>query len=58
MKIIKIKKPIICDTVMCNKLSSYEIETESYKGNMLICDDCFKKLQSIFKRSNKTNEQN
>ena len=57
MKLNKINKSLICDTVLCNKLSSFQIETGSYKGNMFLCEDCFKNLSNIFKRSTK-NEQN
>lgn len=51
MKVNKITKPLICDTVLCNKLSSYQIDTESYKGSMFLCENCYKKLQTILKRN-------
>lgn len=56
MKINKITKPLICDIVLCNKLSLYQVDTGSYKGPMFLCETCYKNLQSIFKRNMMNNE--
>ena len=58
MTIEKITNRIICDTVGCNTYSSYQITTNSYKGNMTLCKECFKKLQNITKRIKDNNEVN
>ena len=57
MKVNKITKPLICDTVFCNKLSSYQVDTDSYKGPIFLCENCYKNLQTILKR-NPTNHGN
>lgn len=51
MKLTKINKPIKCDTVMCNKTSLYEIISNSYKGNMYLCETCFTNFQKLFRRT-------
>lgn len=56
MKLIKINKPIKCDTVMCNNHSNFEIITNSYKGTMYLCESCFISLQKIIKRTLTKNE--
>ena len=53
----KIYKQIKCDTVMCHKNSSYQITTNSYKGDMFLCTDCFTNLQKVLKRTTTKNEQ-
>ena len=56
MTIEKISNNIICDTVGCNAYSSFLITTNSYKGNMILCKQCFKKLQNLTKRIKDNNE--
>lgn len=51
MTISKIYKAIKCDTVLCNKDASFELQLDSYKGSSYLCEDCFKKLQKLFKRT-------
>ena len=51
MRISKIHKDIKCDTVLCNKDACYELEMGSYKGNYFLCDNCFKSMQKLFKRT-------
>ena len=50
MRISKIMKNIKCDTVLCNKSASYEIESNSYKGSIFLCEDCFIAMQKLFKK--------
>ena len=50
MRISKIMKNIKCDTVLCNKSASYEIESKSYKGSIFLCEDCFIAMQKLFKK--------
>ena len=50
MKILKVNKGIKCDTVLCNQDSDYKIESQSYKGEIYLCDNCFKSLQKLFKK--------
>lgn len=52
MTISRISKLIKCDTVLCNKNANFEIVSNSYKGNIYMCEDCFKTLQNTFKRTN------
>lgn len=52
MTISRISKLIKCDTVLCNENACYEIVSNSYKGNIYLCEDCFKTLQNTFKRTN------
>ena len=56
MKIEKTLHETICDTVGCNKVSTYQIFTYSYKGDMCLCTHCFKQLQNTLKRINGNNE--
>lgn len=56
MKINKTDKLIKCDTVLCNNNANYEIFSESYKGNIFLCENCFKMLQKLFKKVVTTNE--
>lgn len=51
MRISKILRDTKCDTVLCNKDAKFELETGSYKGNYFLCDDCFKSMQKLFKRT-------
>lgn len=61
MTISRISKLIKCDTVLCNQNANYEIVSNSYKGNIYLCEDCFKTLQNTFKRTsykwNKSNQK-
>ncbi|MBQ8451569.1 MAG: hypothetical protein IJ538_02200 [Clostridia bacterium] len=45
-----------CDTVLCNQTCTYELVTNSYKGNIYLCENCFKELTSLFKRNSYKNE--
>ena len=56
MKISKINQQVKCDTVMCHELSTYVLEIESYKGNLYLCESCFKKLTNLLKKENKKND--
>ena len=56
MIIEKTAHETICDTISCNKVSSYKILTYSYKGDMCLCSNCFKKLQNTLKRIKDNNE--
>lgn len=56
MIITKISNPTICDVVGCNKNAIFCITTNSYKGNSFYCKNCFKNLQSLFKRIKDSNE--
>ena len=57
MKLTMINANIKCDTVMCNKTSTYRLSTESYKGDTFLCEECYLKLQKLFKRTSLKNEQ-
>lgn len=57
MKLIRINKIIKCDTVLCHKNAIFKICTNSYKGDIFLCENCFKTLQSILKRTIIKNEQ-
>lgn len=56
MKISKTSKDIKCDTVLCGKDADYEIFSDSYKGTIYLCDNCFKMMQKLFKRVTTSNE--
>lgn len=58
MKLTKINKNIKCDTIMCHELSPYKLEIESYKGDIYLCENCFKKLANLIKKEYKKNDQN
>ena len=53
----KITSNIKCDSVLCFKNATYEIKTQSYKGNQYLCDTCFKQYQKLFKEPKKQNEK-
>lgn len=57
MKISKKKTRIMCDTILCNTFSDFVIESESYKGNIYLCEKCFGVLQSNIKRIKQNNDQ-
>lgn len=42
---------------MCNKIASYKLSTESYKGDSFLCEECYSRFQKLFKRTNLKNEQ-
>lgn len=52
---IKNNEPIKCDSVLCFNNSSYELVTNSYKGNTYLCESCYKQYQKLFKDTKKTN---
>lgn len=56
MKINKIFFEIKCDSVLCFNNASYELLTNSYKGNQYLCDNCYKQIQKLFKDAKKDNE--
>lgn len=56
MKLAQTNKTIKCDSVLCHNLSTFKIESNSYKGDMFLCDKCFKELTNIIKKGTKTNE--
>ena len=58
MNITKIKNYIKCDSVLCNKIAMYKINSNSYKGDSYICTDCFNEFQKLFKRTSSNNEKN
>ena len=57
MIINKINSNIKCDSVLCFNNASYEIKTNSYKGNQYLCVSCFKQYQKLFKDNKKTDEK-
>lgn len=57
MKINVINENIKCDSILCFNTSSFEIQTNSYKGNQYLCESCFKKYQKLFKEQKKNNEK-
>ena len=42
---------------MCGEMAGYEIESESYKGNIYLCDKCFADLQTNIKKVSIKNEK-
>ena len=57
MKINKVNEIIKCDSVLCFRNATFVIETNSYKGNQYLCNDCFKKYQKLFKEQKKSDEK-
>ena len=53
MTITYINQQIKCDTVLCNKLATVKIDSNSYKGDCFLCKDCLTKLKNIFKKDSK-----
>ena len=60
MNIQTCPKNIRCDSISCNKLTAYSVNTSSYKGGINLCEDCFnrlyKLLQEMKKQITKTTE--
>ena len=56
MKINKLADKLKCDSILCFNNASFEIETNSYKGNQYLCLNCYKKYQKLFKEHKKTDE--
>ena len=48
---------IRCDSGLCHEIASYEIESQSYKGNIYLCEKCFSNLQTNIKKVNIKNEK-
>ena len=44
MKIEKINLNLICDTISCWQVASYKLTTNSFKGNMYLCEKCLQEL--------------
>ena len=57
MKIEMKTRGIKCDGVHCSNISNAEIDLESYKGILFLCNDCLKKFQSLLRRNSQKNEQ-
>ena len=57
MKITKKLMKIRCDSGLCHEIASYEIESQSYKGNIYLCEKCFSNLQTNIKKVNIKNEK-
>lgn len=55
MKISNIENEIKCDTVMCNNNATKKLETDSFKGNMFLCNTCFNTLKNLLKKDNQNN---
>jgi hypothetical protein len=56
MKLTTINKNIKCDTVLCNENASFELVSNSYKGNAYLCDKCMFLMQNILKKVSLKNE--
>ena len=56
MKINRVVETIKCDSVLCFCNASFEIQTNSYKGNQYLCENCYKKYIKLFKEHKKSNE--
>ena len=56
MKIQQINENIKCDSVLCFQNATYEILTNSYKGNQYLCRTCYKEYQKLFKELKKNHE--
>ena len=56
MKISSINENIKCDSILCFNNANFKIETNSFKGNQYLCNNCFKKYQKLFKDQTKKNE--
>ena len=56
MKINKLTEIIKCDSILCFNNATFEILTNSYKGNQYLCINCYKNYQKLFKEQKKTNE--
>ena len=57
MKITRKEMKIRCDSLMCDAMAGFIIESESYKGNIYLCEECFKSLQTNIKKVNIKNEK-
>ncbi len=56
MNLTKTNKIIKCDTVLCHQNSSYILSINSYKGDIFLCDACYKKVKNLFKKDNLKHE--
>ncbi len=56
MNLTKTNKIIKCDTVLCHNNCSHILSVDSYKGDIYLCDICYKKVKNLFKKETK-NEQ-
>ena len=56
MKINRLVENIKCDSVLCFNNASFELLTNSFKGNQYLCNTCYKKYQKLFKEQTKINE--
>ena len=55
MKLTKIDKRIVCDSVLCGKYANYALCTDSFRGDTYLCSSCLTKLKNLFKRN--TNDE-
>lgn len=55
MKIDECLNNVRCFTASCNKFAKYNIDTNGFKGNISLCEDCFKELSKLILNINKQN---
>ena len=59
MTIEKCENNVRCNVAGCNKMATANIDTNGFKGNLCLCDDCLKQLEKLIKKftQNKTEKK-
>lgn len=57
MKIIELNTKVKCDIALCDNDAKFELNLNSYKDNLYLCENCFMQLKNIIKRTQNKNEK-
>ena len=53
MTIEKCENNVRCNVAGCNKMATTNIDTNGFKGNLCLCDECLKQLEKLIKTHTK-----
>jgi len=51
-------KNVRCDTANCHEFAKYNINTNGYKKNICLCENCFNSLLTAMQKIKKNNKKN
>lgn len=57
MKLIKLRRRIMCDTVRCKNLADFSVDIGLYLGEIHLCKNCLDKLKILLTKRKDANGQ-
>ncbi len=57
MTVEKCPKNVRCDTANCHTFATYNINTNGYKKNICLCDNCFNQLYLSMQKAKRNNSK-